>query len=57
MLFWSGNFIVGRAVHGAIPPFTLALVRWTGAALLVLPFALPRLRADWQIVRHAGGTC
>ncbi len=52
MLFWSGNFIVGRAVHGAIPPFTLALVRWTGAALLVLPFALPRLRADWQIVRR-----
>ena len=52
MLFWSGNFIVGRAVHGAIPPFTLALVRWTGAAMLVLPFALPRLSADWQIVRR-----
>ncbi len=46
MLFWSGNFIVGRAVNGAIPPFTLAFVRWTGAVLIVLPFAARHLRAD-----------
>ncbi|AZI37658.1 hypothetical protein NT2_06_02460 [Caenibius tardaugens NBRC 16725] len=52
MLFWSGNFVVGRAVQGAIPPFTLALVRWSGAVLLVLPFAWPKLRADWQILRQ-----
>ncbi len=52
MLFWSGNFIVGRAVQGAIPPFTLALVRWSGAALLVLPFAWRHLRADWPVIRR-----
>lgn len=46
MLFWSGNFIVGRAVNGVIPPFTLAFVRWTGAALLVLPFAFRHFVAD-----------
>ena len=50
MLFWSGNFIVGRAVQDAIPPFTLALIRWSGAALLISPFAWPHLRADWDIV-------
>lgn len=46
MLFWSGNFIVGRAVNGVIPPFTLAFVRWAGAALLVLPFAYRHIVAD-----------
>jgi len=48
ILFWSGNFIVGRAVNGVIPPFTLALVRWSGALLLLLPFAWPHLRSDRQ---------
>ena len=27
-LFWSGNFVVGRAVHGRIPPIGLAFWRW-----------------------------
>lgn len=47
VFFWSGNFIVGRAVHGQVPPVALAFLRWTGAALLVLPLALPHLRRDW----------
>lgn len=46
MLLWSGNSIVARAVNGTIPPFALALFRWTGALLIVAPFAWPRLRAD-----------
>nr|WP_047169491.1 DMT family transporter [Sphingomonas sp. Y57] len=61
MLFWSGNFIVGRAVQGAVPPFTLALVRWTGAALVLAPFAWKHFRADrallaaqWKIVLLLG---
>lgn len=48
ILFWSGNFIVGRAVNGVIPPFTLALVRWSGALLILLPFAWSHLRSDRQ---------
>ncbi|WP_238474171.1 DMT family transporter [Altericroceibacterium spongiae] len=48
ILFWSGNFIVGRAVNGVIPPFTLALVRWSGALVILLPFAWRHLRADRQ---------
>ena len=50
ILFWSGNFIVGRAVNGVIPPFTLAFVRWAGAALLVLPFAARHLWADRTVL-------
>lgn len=46
MLLWAGNSIVGRAVRDEVPPFTLALVRWTGAFLLALPFAWRHLVAD-----------
>ncbi len=53
ILFWSGNFIVGRAVNGVIPPFTLALVRWCGALVILLPFAWRHVRADRQgLVSH-----
>jgi drug/metabolite transporter (DMT)-like permease len=46
VLFWSGNFIVGRAFHSEIPPVALAFWRWVGAALLVTLPALPHLRRD-----------
>lgn len=46
MLFWAGNAIVGRAVRDDIPPFTLALVRWGGALLILIPFVYPLLRKD-----------
>ncbi len=45
-LFWSGNFVVGRAVHALVPPVALAFWRWTGALLLVLGFAWPHLLRD-----------
>jgi len=49
VLFWSGNFILGRAFHSEIPPVALAFWRWVGAAILVTLPALPHLRRD----RHA----
>jgi drug/metabolite transporter (DMT)-like permease len=52
-LFWSGNFIVGRAVHGVVPPVALAFWRWTGGLALVLPIAWPYLRRDLPtLLRH-----
>lgn len=51
MLFWAGNSIVGRAVVGEVPPFTLAFLRWTGALLLLLPFAWPALRRDRDVLQ------
>ncbi|WP_414900708.1 DMT family transporter [Sphingomonas flavalba] len=53
MLFWAGNAIVGRAVRDDIPPFTLALVRWGGALLVVAPFALRHVVADRAVLRRA----
>ena len=40
-LFWSGNFIVGKAASlYEIPPFTLNFYRWTFAWLILAPFTL-----------------
>jgi drug/metabolite transporter (DMT)-like permease len=54
MLFWAGNAIAGRAVRGDIGPFTLAFGRWFIALVILTPFALPPIVAQWpQIRRHA----
>ncbi len=53
-LFWAVNTVLGRFIVGHIPPVTFAFIRWGGAFLIVLPFALPHLARDWPIVRkHA----
>ena len=43
-LFWSGNFIVGKAasIHN-IPPFSLNFYRWLFAGLILLPFTLKEI--------------
>ena len=51
-LFWSGNFVLGRAVHGLVPPLALSFWRWALALLLALPFAWPHLRRDWPRLRR-----
>jgi drug/metabolite transporter (DMT)-like permease len=38
-LMWAGNAVVGRMVSPLISPMTLNLLRWTLAALLLLPLA------------------
>jgi drug/metabolite transporter (DMT)-like permease len=53
MLLWSGNMIVGRAVSGEIPPFALALIRWSGAFFVVLPFAARHVVADRAVLLRA----
>ena len=52
VLFWSGNFILGRAVRAEVPPIGLAFWRWTVAALLVVWPALPWIRRDRSIIRR-----
>ena len=43
-LFWSGNFIVGKAASSfEIPPFTLNFYRWTFAWLILAPFTLKEI--------------
>ena len=54
-LFWAGNTVLGRFIAGHVPPITLAFIRWSGAFLILLPFAAAHLRRDWPAIRrHAG---
>jgi drug/metabolite transporter (DMT)-like permease len=51
MALWAGNHVVGRWATGQIPPMTFAFFRWSGAGLVILPFALASLRQDWHVIR------
>jgi drug/metabolite transporter (DMT)-like permease len=52
-LFWAGNFVVGRAVQGVLPPLGLAFWRWGIALVFLLPFALrPVIRERAAILRN-----
>ena len=60
-LFWSGNFVVGRAVAGDIPPISLGFLRWALALLILLPFTVRGLvrhgrvlRRHWRIIFLCG---
>ena len=51
-LFWSLNWVIGRAVVGKVPPVALAYWRWTLAVTIMLPFALPQIRRNWSLIRQ-----
>ncbi|HEY0425345.1 MAG TPA: DMT family transporter [Rhodopila sp.] len=52
-LFWAGNIVLGRALSGHFPPVALAYWRWTGAFIIAVGFAWPRLKADLPVMlRH-----
>ena len=44
-LLWSVNYLVGRMAPDVIAPHMLALLRWSLAGLVLLPFAWPELLA------------
>lgn len=61
VLFWSGNWVVGRGFRGDVPPVALAFWRWMIALACVLPFAWPHralagptLRTHWRILALLG---
>lgn len=57
-LLWAGNAIVGRLMVGSVPPVTLNLLRWSLAALLLLPLGWRILRGRsplWQRLRRFAG--
>ncbi len=50
---WAGNIVLARGLAGQVPPIALAYWRWTGAFVLAVGFAWPRLRADAPVMlRH-----
>jgi drug/metabolite transporter (DMT)-like permease len=51
-LFWSVNWILGRGLATDIPPMAMTFFRWFFSILILAPFALPKVRRDWPIVRR-----
>lgn len=51
MLFLATNHIIGRFVHGTLPPVGLSFWRWLAAAVMLLPFVAPRFVANLAIYR------
>jgi drug/metabolite transporter (DMT)-like permease len=54
-LFWSANVVIGRSIAEYVPPITASVLRWSGAFLILLPFAAPHLVRDWRLIRKHGG--
>jgi len=51
-LFWAGNFVLARMFHLDIPPVTMATLRWSLAWLLIAPFVIPKIIAQWSVIRQ-----
>lgn len=51
-LFWGGNIIAGKFAIGEIDPFGLSTLRWVVAFLVILPFSLNAVRAEWAEIRR-----
>jgi len=56
MLFLATNHIIGRFVHAEVPPVGLSFWRWLVAAVMLMPFVLPRAAASRRIYRANLGT-
>lgn len=50
---WSGNFIVARAVNKEVPPISLNFYRWLVGAVIILPFAIQKFKAEWKTVKQS----
>ena len=52
ILFWSGNYILGRAtVSAGIDPYTISFFRWSFACLLIFPFAIKYICDDIHLIK------
>lgn len=51
-VFFSSNLIFGRGITGEVGPFTTALLRWVGAAVLMSPFIWRERQACLAFVRQ-----
>lgn len=52
VLFWSGNFVLARAMSQDIPPIALSFWRWAVASLIIAPWVLAPLRRNWSLIRN-----
>jgi len=52
VLFWAGNWIVGKALAPLVPPAALTFWRWAIALVLIAPLVAPRLWASREVIRR-----
>lgn len=52
MLFWSGNWVIGRGIHEIIPPVGINFWRWVVAVAVLTPFGWRAMRGKWPIARR-----
>ena len=55
VIIWSGNFIAARGVIKQIPPISLAFFRWLTAAIIIAPFTIKSVMAEWKTVKRSAG--
>jgi drug/metabolite transporter (DMT)-like permease len=52
VILWAGNAIIGRiASDSDVPPVALNFWRWMVALMVLAPFAIPKLRAQWDLFK------
>lgn len=51
-LFWAGNAVVAKSVVGEIPPLSMSFWRWVIALTILLPFGLPGVWRQRQVIRQ-----
>jgi drug/metabolite transporter (DMT)-like permease len=51
ILFWSINWVIGRAITGHVSPLAFTFIRWVGALAVMLPFAWREIRDQWPAIR------
>lgn len=51
VLFWSANFVIGRAVSGVIEPIELAFFRWSGVFVVTLPFFIYHFKKIFEAIK------
>ena len=52
VLFWSVNWVIGRAIAGHVSPLAFTFIRWVGAVAVMLPFAWREIRSQWPAIRR-----
>lgn len=51
-LFWAGNAVVAKGVVDQIPPLSMSFWRWVIALAILLPFGLPGVWRQRQLIRE-----
>ena len=50
VLFWAGNWVIGRALRFDAPPVAITFWRWAIALALLAPFTYLYLRERWHLI-------